>query len=190
MNDISSEKRSIVLKSISYRQLKPDEVGRIVEIDRSETVRSIYVFDSGRISEKQVFFDMTGFPEGELEEIIDRQRKILASGGVVYGAFEGVHLVGVTSVENRLRGTERNYCKMDILHVSSAYRRRGIAIRLMEMCKDKAREFGASKLYISATESKNTVEFYLKRGARLTEELDPELYNLEPDDIHLELDLE
>lgn len=183
-------RRSFVITALLYRQLKPDEVGRIVEIDRSETVRSIYVFDSGGIREKEVFFDITGFPEGELEEIIDRQRKILAAGGSVYGAFDGVQLVGVASVENRLRGTDRNYCKMDILHVSNAYRRRGIAIRLMEMCKEKAREFGAFKLYISATESKNTVEFYLKRGARLTEELDPELYSLEPDDIHLELDLE
>lgn len=175
---------------ISYRQLHSDEIGRIAEIDRSEIIRSIYVFADGGITERTVFFDMTGFPEGELEEMIDRQRKILASGGAVFGAFDGELLVGATSVENKLRGSRKNYCKMDILHVSNAWRRRGIATRLMELCKEKATEFGASKLYISATESKNTVDYYMKQGACLTEELDSELYRLELEDIHLELDLE
>jgi len=51
----------------------------------------------------------------------------------------------------------------------------------------KARELGARRLYISATPSENTVRFYLRRGCRVTDEVDAALFDLEPDDIHLEL---
>jgi len=51
----------------------------------------------------------------------------------------------------------------------------------------KARQLGARKLYISATPSKNRVDFYMHLGCRLTSQIDPKLYELEPEDIHLEL---
>jgi hypothetical protein len=39
-------------------------------------------------------------------------------------------------------------------------------------------------MYISATPSENTVNFYLRRGAVVTSEPDPELFEFEPEDIH------
>jgi hypothetical protein len=45
-------------------------------------------------------------------------------------------------------------------------------------------------LYISATPSENTINFYLRSGCRVTAQLDPELFALEPKDIHLECDVE
>jgi N-acetylglutamate synthase-like GNAT family acetyltransferase len=59
----------------------------------------------------------------------------------------------------------------------------------LERAAARARELGAQRLYVSATESENTVDFYLRRGCRLAEEVDPALFALEPNDIHLELDL-
>ena len=50
----------------------------------------------------------------------------------------------------------------------------------------RARELGARRLYISSTPSENTVRFYLRRGARVTNEVDAALFALEPEDIHLE----
>jgi hypothetical protein len=41
-------------------------------------------------------------------------------------------------------------------------------------------------MYISATPSENTVNFYQYLGCVLTEEVDAELFELEPEDIHLE----
>ena len=52
-----------------------------------------------------------------------------------------------------------------------------------------ARELGAAFLYVSAAPTRHTVEFYLRCGARLAEDPDPELLALEPHDIHLELPL-
>jgi len=50
----------------------------------------------------------------------------------------------------------------------------------------KAKELGAKRLYISATPSENTVNFYRYLGCVVTGEIDQELFDLEPDDIHLE----
>ena len=54
---------------------------------------------------------------------------------------------------------------------------------------DKARERGALQIYISATPSENTVKFYLKLGAVVTDGPDPELFDLEPEDIHFVCDI-
>jgi N-acetylglutamate synthase-like GNAT family acetyltransferase len=60
---------------------------------------------------------------------------------------------------------------------------------LFEKAVAKARELGARRLYISSTPSENTVRFYLLRGARLADDLDAALFELEPEDIHLEFDI-
>jgi N-acetylglutamate synthase-like GNAT family acetyltransferase len=64
-----------------------------------------------------------------------------------------------------------------------------LGTQLFELAKAAARERGASRLYISATESENTIKFYLRLGCVLTKDLDPELFKLEPKDIHLECDV-
>ena len=45
---------------------------------------------------------------------------------------------------------------------------------------------GAMGLYVSATTSENTVDFYRRRGCRVTPDADPKLLALEPEDIHFE----
>ena len=74
--------------------------------------------------------------------------------------------------------------------MSNAYRRQGVGRRLFELAKATARENGAKQLYISATPSENTINFYLRSGCRVTKQPDPELLALEPEDIHLECDVE
>jgi hypothetical protein len=44
-------------------------------------------------------------------------------------------------------------------------------------------------MVVSATPSLNTVRFYLQRGFEPTADPLPELYELEPDDVHLQKDL-
>jgi len=172
---------------MEYRELAFSEIDTIRGIDRSEVVDSIYRLLNGSLLEVAVDYDMKGFKPEELEAIIRRQKRLLANGGWVFGAFDGGKLVGVASLENRFRGNLHRYCKMDILFVSREHRRQGIASELMGKCLGAARKIGADRLYISATESKNTVDFYMKRGARPVEELDAELFRLEPEDIHLEV---
>jgi GNAT superfamily N-acetyltransferase len=73
-----------------------------------------------------------------------------------------------------------------MLHVSRAYRRRGLGRVLFEKAAAQAKQLGAKRLYISATPSENTVDFYLHLGCEVTGEIDRDLFELEPDDIHLD----
>jgi N-acetylglutamate synthase-like GNAT family acetyltransferase len=52
-----------------------------------------------------------------------------------------------------------------------------------------ARADGARRLYVSATPSAPTVEFYQSHGFEPTDEPDAALFALEPDDIHMILEL-
>ena len=44
-------------------------------------------------------------------------------------------------------------------------------------------------MYISATPTQHTIDFYLRLGCQVTNEPDPELFAQEPEDIHFEYDL-
>ena len=174
---------------IVYRELGIGDVSAIRAIDRSERIQAMYTFEAGALKVHPVSFVSHGFDPELLEAIIERQRTLIAGGGIIFGAFAGSTLVGVASVENRIRGSRYSYAKLDILHVSDGYRKRGIASELLRSCKEAAQRFGADLLYISSTETQNTVDFYLHRGARLVRELDAELWEMEPEDIHLEMDV-
>ena len=52
------------------------------------------------------------------------------------------------------------------------------------MLKEKAKQSGAKKLYVSAAPSKNTVDFYRGVGFDLTTPI-KELFEAEPKDIHM-----
>ena len=56
---------------------------------------------------------------------------------------------------------------------------------LFEQACAVARTWGAALLYVSATPTENTVNFYLRRGCRLASTPDLELFAQEPEDIHL-----
>jgi hypothetical protein len=53
------------------------------------------------------------------------------------------------------------------------------------MCSSAA----ARALHHSATPSENTIHFYLGLGCAVTQEPDAELFELEPEDIHMEYTL-
>jgi hypothetical protein len=48
-----------------------------------------------------------------------------------------------------------------------------------------ARDLGDTELVVSATPSANTVRFYLRRGFEPMAEPLPELYEREPEDVHM-----
>lgn len=172
-----------------FRKMLPEEMDRIREIDRSERLLESYIYEQGTlvlVPNEQV---VQGFSEEESTAIIARQQDLIAAGGIVVGAFDSNRLIGVASVEKKRRGRLLHYCKMDILYISRLYRGKHIGIQLLDITKKIALDFGALKLYISATPTKYTVDFYRSQGARITTEIEETLFALEPDDIHLELPL-
>jgi len=69
--------------------------------------------------------------------------------------------------------------------VSHDHRNQGLGRLLFEQAVERARAMGASRLYISATPSENTVDVYLHLGCVVANELDDELFELELEDIHM-----
>jgi predicted N-acetyltransferase YhbS len=171
---------------MNIRLLQCDETPLIWQIDRREIVQNIYVLQDGKLVLKPDYFDIQGWPPGEAELYTPILLDCYDCGGMFWGAFENDTLVGVAILESKFIGSKRDTLQLKFLHVSRAYRKQGLGSRLFKIALEKARTLGAKKLYISATPSENTINYYWRLGCALATEIDPELFALEPEDIHLE----
>jgi predicted N-acetyltransferase YhbS len=170
---------------MNIRFLQREEILLIWQIDRREIVQNIYYLDHGDLVRKPDYFDIQGWPSGEAERYTPILLDCYDRGGMFWGAFEDDTLVGIAILESKFIGSRQDTLQLKFLHVSRGYRNRGIASTLFRAAVEKARALGARKLYISATPSEHTINYYLRLGCVLATEIDPELFALEPDDIHL-----
>ena len=171
---------------MTARELIREEIEQIWTIDRSEVIDNVYYYEDGDLVLKPEHYDMHGWPPGEAEHYTLMLLDCHDRGGWFYGLFDGAHLIGVAILGSRFIGTGKDQLQLKFLHVSNGYRGQGWGKKLFKLARDKAREKGAKRLYISATPSEHTINFYRSLGCIVTDELDPELYELEPEDIHLE----
>ncbi len=174
---------------MNYREMHIKEIVRLSEIDRSEVVEYVYYLRNGKLELEKESYDIKSWDKEELNSFINRLYDLYGRKGYIFGAFDEERIVGLVALDSKLFGQDKDQLKLDMLYISCSYRGKGIGRKLMEICKDKAKGLGASKLYISATPFKNTVDFYTRMGAKLTEEVNEELFKLEPYDIHLDLKL-
>lgn len=173
-------------RPITARELAREEVEQVWSIDRSEVIDHIYYLENGSLVLKPEHYDVPGWPPGEAEKYTPLLLECFDRGGWFQGLFDGTRLIGAAILDVRLLGRDRDQLQLKFLHVSRAYRNNGWGRRLFEQVRTEARARGARRLYISATPSENTVDFYLHLGCTLMQEPDPELFELEPEDIHLE----
>ena len=176
---------------IDIRQMRHDEIGRIGEIDRSERVEQSYVQRGTRLTLEDVDWDVPnwfrdGRPERSIQAKIASWGRYLEARGTMWGAFEDGRLVGVAINQPDL---EPRISQLVVLHVSDGHRGQGVGTSLFQKVVDQAAVDGAQMLYVSAASTRNTVEFYRARGFRPTDSPDPALYEHEPDDIHMIMDL-
>ena len=174
---------------ITRRELLREEIERVWNIDRSEVIDNVYHLENGALVLKPQHIDVRGWPPGEAEKYTPILLDCFDRGGWFHGLFDQAELVGAVVVDNRRIGKRKDRLQLEFLHVSSAYRNRGFGAQLFELAKATARERGARRLYISATPSENTINFYSRLGCEIAREPDPELLALEPEDIHLECDV-
>lgn len=167
------------------RLLRRDEIPLVWEIDRSEVIEHLYSVEAGQLVLRPEFYDMRGWPEGEAEHYTPILLDCFDRGGWFLGLFDQGRLIGAVVLDPRRLGPERDWLQLKFLHLSHAYRRRGLGAHLFHLAATQARHLGASALYVSATPSQNTVDFYMRLGCRLCMEPDEELYRLEPEDVHL-----
>lgn len=166
-------------------QMTPQDLDRLHELDRSEHVRVLYELQEGALVSRAVDLQVPRWTAQETERHIRSLRPELEDGGVLLGALDGDQLAGVAVLGGKLRGEARDTLQLVFLHVSAAHRRQGIATRLFQEAAALARTREARFLYVSATESESALGFYFSQGCTLAPQVDPELYALEPKDIHL-----
>ena len=177
------------LPVIHGRKLSRNEIKTIWSIDRSEVIEAVYYLEGGALVLKPEHYDMGGWPPGESEKYTSILEACYDRGGWFYALFDGEQVAGAAILESRFIGKNQDQLQLKFLHVSRRYRQQGFGRRLFDLAAEEARKRGAKSLYISATPSKNTIDFYLGLKCRLTSQPDPELLELEPEDIHLEFDL-
>jgi N-acetylglutamate synthase-like GNAT family acetyltransferase len=163
------------------------EIEKVRDINRKEIVKELYYYNNGNLSIRDVFIDDPGWTPKEIELHITDLYIVYDGGGFLYGAFDGHKMAGIVALGANFIGSAKDQLQVTFLHVDVAYKSRGIGTKLMKRVIKNAIEQGAKKLYISATPSKNTIDFYLGLGCQLTTELIPKLFELEPEDIHLQL---
>jgi GNAT superfamily N-acetyltransferase len=167
------------------RRLTRDEVELIWTIDRSEVHHHTYELREGQLVRRPNYFEITGWRPETVEKETPLLLDCFDRGGTFLGVFDAEALVGIGVLESARVGRAGDQVQLSYLYVSRAYRGRGVGRQLFEAAVSRAREAGANALYVSATPTENTVDFYLNRGCVLAPEPDPRLLAAEPDDIHL-----
>lgn len=179
------------MTEITIRWMEPTELERIREIDRSEEIRVGYVMEARKLRQMNVVWDSPNFDsEGEGEHSFAAHIKFcrthLEAGGRMIGAFAKDRLVGIGVLRYEVRP---GMAQLAYLHVSNGFRRKGLATRLTQEIIAEARENGAYRIYVSATPSGSAVGFYHSQGFTVAAKPIPELYELEPEDIHMVMKL-
>ena len=169
------------------RTMQRDEIPLVWQIDRREIIENIYHLRDGKLVLEPEYFDAQGWPPGEAELYTPILLDCFDRGGIFWGAFEeDGKIIGVSVLESKFIGANHDTLQLKFLHVSHGVRKQGLGKKLFNLVVEKAKSSGARKLYISATPSENTINYYMRLGCVLATEIDPELFTLEPEDIHLE----
>lgn len=174
-----------------YRRLEASELERIGEIDRTERIDALYVQNGTRLELVSGEFSASAWtPEGMGEHSVAYQRaeleRLAEAGAISMGAFDGDRLAGIGVLLPHLRP---GIAQLAYLHVSRGYRGMGVGSRLSDELEGIARESGHTSMVVSATPSLNTVRFYERRGFAPMAEPVPELYEREPEDVHMQRSL-
>ncbi len=172
---------------MDIRAVKRKEIEDVRKIDRSEIINQIYYYKHGKLILKNEYYDVTGWEPDNIERNINNLYDLYDRGGHLFALFHDERIIGVIALECKFIGSNNDQLQVVFLHIDKNYRKKGYGKILMNQTKERAKELGAKKLYISATPSKNTVDFYMHLGCKLASEINDDLYQLEPYDIHLEM---
>jgi GNAT superfamily N-acetyltransferase len=173
--------------AVFVRALQPAELSRLGEIDRTERIEAIYIQRGETLEESTDIFDVPPWsPTGDDSHSVPDQIGFcewhVSRGAHIFGAFDGERLVGIGLVTPHLRP---GIAQLALLHVSDGYRGQGIGQRLVEEMERIALEAGDTQMVVSATPTANTVRFYRGCGYTPMAEPLPELFEEEPEDVHL-----
>ncbi len=164
---------------ITIRRMDSTETHRLAEIDRTEHVTKIYRSNVQSLETMEVDWRVD---QWDIAEKLKEWLPIADGFRNMWGAFDDGVLVGFAVYRSHLTETA---AQLSLLHVSRGHRGRGIGRMLAERVLEKAATEGRKTIYLTSISTASTVEFYMKLGFSPAEELNPELFELEPEDIHM-----
>ncbi|MDP9526795.1 GNAT family N-acetyltransferase [Pseudomonas protegens] len=171
---------------LHLRALTANDIPQLKWIDRAELIDGFYRVQDGRLIGYAQHEVVTGWPEGEAEHDALILQQCDQRGGWLHGVFDGEVLVAAAVVDClAIECAGLDLRQLKFLHVSQAYRGLGLGRQLFALAREQALAMGAQGLYVSATPSRHTVDFYTGLGCELLAVPDPELLRIEPEDIHL-----
>lgn len=172
-----------------FRKLEMKDCERIRDINPSQFIGRAWREIDGKRILVDINFQDTDWPNG-YEYHYKNLKNTLLNSGVALGAFDDNNkLLGFLSVNRKFFGAKYNYVLLDQLFITLEYRNNGLGKKLFMLCVNEAKEWNADKIYICAGSSEETIGFYKKIGCIETEELQLNLHELDPRDLHLEFDL-
>lgn len=175
---------------IDYHKLHRADIQKIWSIDRTEKIEAQYYFQSGELKLRAVKIDVSGWPVGEPEKYTPILERYYELEGWLYGAFDRQTLVGIVVLGDSFISAARDQLELKFLYVDREYRKQLLGQSLFNLAVQEAAKRDAKSMYISATPTKRTIDFYIRMGCILAKEPDAKLYELEPEDIHLEYYIE
>ena len=174
--------------NICYKEIKPEELfdDMLIYHNRYQYVENDWYPDNngGYYLVHQPHEE--NWDDEKKREIVSILRSTLNNGGKLFGAYDEEKLIGFSSIDGILLGSERQYLELTWLHVSYEYRGNHIGKKLFQLCVEAAKQYGCTKLYIVASSSEESQKAYHKLGCKYAIEHIPHLYEQRPDDIHME----
>jgi len=175
-------KISIFLRPLQYKEI--DLIWQ--HISRRELITQLYIQKQDQLELTDCFYDVENWDAYHLENDPSKLKELYQQGASFVGAFNTAEqLVGISVVSNQHIADYPAAKLLQYFYVDADQQGQGIGAKLMQAAKESAKQLGALQLYISATPSKRTVDFYIKHGATVLKHPDRELWELEPEDIHL-----
>ena len=186
-DEIDDKRKGIDMTNIFFRWMEPQEIFKLRDIDRTEQIRIGYSYVNGKLEQTAVSWDSPAWKlEGDDSHSVESKIRFcqdhLDRHAEMYGAFDEEKLVGIGILQPDVA---LDMAELAFLHVSNHYRQQGIARTITEVLVAKAVAWGAKRMYVSATPSGSAVGFYLSQGFKPTDTPIPELFELEPEDIHM-----
>jgi GNAT superfamily N-acetyltransferase len=173
--------------SIFLRPLQYTEIDLIwQQINRRELITQLYLQKQEHLELTDCFYDVKHWDAYHLENDPPKLKELYEQGALFIGAFDASEqLAGISVVSNQTITDYPDAKLLQYFYVDADQQGKGIGAKLMQAAKESAKQLEAHQLYISATPSKRTVDFYIKHGAVVLKHPDRQLWELEPEDIHL-----
>jgi N-acetylglutamate synthase-like GNAT family acetyltransferase len=177
------------MNNIEYRNLSITECDKLNEMNPSQYIGKAWREVDGKRQLIEINYHDTDWPEG-YEHHHNNLVDTIHNNGSAIGAFnEDNKLIGFATVNPQLFGKFNQYALLDQLFITLDCRNQGIGKQLFFRSAKAAAEWGAKKLYICAGSSEETIAFYFAIGCKEAEEINQELYEVDPRDYQLEWEI-